>query len=287
MTRKAISPLRQRMIDDMTVRRMASHTQQGYIRAVKRFADFFGRSPDKATAEDVRCFHVHLAKTIDQIPTMNATMTALKFFFGVTLGRRDVVEGIPFAREPRKLPVILSPDEVARLLVATANIKCRTALSLAYATGLRASEVVSLKITDIDSKRMVVRVEQGKGSKDRYVMLSTCLLTLLRQWWKELEPEVWLFPSYQDRHMSARQFHRICQDTAKRAGIKKRVSPHTLRHSFATHLLERGIDIRLIQEMLGHKKLDTTTLYTHVAVKTLSNVTSPLDYLFEGMKPPA
>ncbi len=175
MTRKAISPLRQRMIDDMTVRRMASHTQQGYIRAVKRFADFFGRSPDKATAEDVRCFHVHLAKTIDQIPTMNATMTALKFFFGVTLGRRDVVEGIPFAREPRKLPVILSPDEVARLLAATANIKCRTALSLAYATGLRASEVVSLKITDIDSKRMVVRVEQGKGSKDRYVMLSPCL----------------------------------------------------------------------------------------------------------------
>jgi integrase/recombinase XerD len=248
MTRKAISPLRQRMIDDMTVRRMALHTQQGYIRAVKRFADFFGRSPDKATAEDVRCFHVHLAKTIDQIPTMNATMTGLKFFFGVTLGRRDVVEGIPFAREPRKLPVILSPDEVARLLAATANIKCRTALSLAYATGLRASEVVSLKITDIDSKRMVVRVEQGKGSKDRYVMLSPCLLTLLRQWWKALEPEVWLFPSYQARHMSARQFHRICQETAKRAGIKKRVSPHTLRHNsecwiIPSHLLAIAICI--------------------------------------------
>jgi integrase/recombinase XerD len=287
MTNKVISPLRQRMIDDMTMRRMSPKTQQGYIRAVKRFADFFGRSPDKATAEDIRCFHVHLAKTTDRIPTMNATMTALKFFFGVTLGRRDVIEAIPFAREPRKLPVVLSPEEVARLLAAAVNIKYRAALSLAYATGLRVSEVVSLKVTDIDSKRMVVRVEQGKGSKDRYVMLSPYLLTLLRQWWKELEPELWLFPSYQNRHMSARQLHRICQETAKRAGIKKRVSPHTLRHSFATHLLERGIDIRVIQAMLGHKKLDTTALYTQVAVKSVSAVTSPLDYLFAGIKPPA
>lgn len=287
MTNKVISPLRQRMVDDMTMRRMSPKTQQGYVRAVKRFADFFGRSPDKATAEDIRCFHVHLAKTMARIPTMNATMTALKFFFGVTLGRRDAIDAIPFAREPRKLPVVLSPEEVARLLAAAMNIKYRTALSLAYATGLRVSEVVSLKVTDIDSKRMVVRVEQGKGSKDRYVMLSPYLLTLLRQWWKELEPELWLFPSYQDRHMSARQLHRICQQTAKRAGIKKRVSPHTLRHSFATHLLERGIDIRVIQAMLGHKKLDTTVLYTQVAITSVSAVTSPLDYLFARMKPPA
>jgi integrase/recombinase XerD len=251
MTNKVISPLRQRMIDDMTMRRMSPKTQQGYIRAVKRFADFFGRSPDKATAEDIRCFHLHLAKTMGRIPTMNATMTAVKFFFGVTLGRRDLIEAIPFAREPRKLPVVLSPEEVARLLAAAVNIKYRAALSLAYATGLRVSEVVSLKVTDIDSKRMVVRVEQGKGSKDRYVMLSPYLLRLLRQWWKELEPELWLFPSYQNRHLSARQLHRICQETAKRAGIKKRVSPHTLRHSFATHLLERGIDIRVIQAMLS------------------------------------
>ena len=286
MTNKVISPLRQRMIDDMTMRRMSAKTQQGYIRAVKRFADFFDRSPDKATAEDIRRFHVHLARTMGRIPTMNATMTALKFFFGVTLGRRDLVDAIPFAREPRKLPVVLSPEEVARLLAAAVNIKYRTALSLAYATGLRVSEVVSLKVTDIDSKRMVVRVEQGKGSKDRYVMLSPHLLTLLRQWWKELEPELWLFPSYQDRHMSARQLHRICQETAKLARIKKRVSPHTLRHSFATHLLERGIDIRVIQAMLGHKKLDTTALYTQVAVKSVSAVTSPLDYLAR-MKPPA
>jgi integrase/recombinase XerD len=286
MTNKVISPLRQRMIDDMTMRRMSPKTQQGYVRAVKRFADFFGRSPDNATAEDIRRFHVHLARTMGRIPAMNATMTALKFFFGVTLGRRDVVDAIPFAREPRKLPVVLSPEEVARLLAAAVNIKYRTALSLAYATGLRVSEVVSLKVTDIDSKRMVVRVEQGKGSKDRYVMLSPYLLRLLRQWWKELEPELWLFPSYQDSHMSARQLHRICQETAKLAGIKKRVSPHTLRHSFATHLLERGIDIRVIQAMLGHKKLDTTALYTQVAVKSVSAVTSPLDYLAR-MKPPA
>jgi site-specific recombinase XerD len=287
MTNKVISPLRQRMIDDMTMRRMSAKTQQGYIRAVKRFADFFDRSPDKATAEDIRRFHVHLARTMGRIPTMNATMTALKFFFGVTLGRRDVVDAIPFAREPRKLPVVLSPEEVAQLLAAAVNIKYRAALSLAYATGLRVSEVVSLKVTDIDSKRMVVRVEQGKGSKDRYVMLSPYLLTLLRQWWKELAPELYLFPSYQDRHMSARQLHRICQETAKLAGIKKRVSPHTLRHSFATHLLERGIDIRVIQAMLGHKKLDTTALYTQVAVTSVSAVTSPLDYLFARMKPPA
>ena len=287
MTNKVISPLRQRMIDEMTMRRMSPKTQQGYIRAVKKFADFFGRSPDKATAEDIRRFHVHLAKTMGRIPTMNATMTALKFFFGVTLGRRDVVDAIPFAREPRKLPVVLSPEEVAQLLAAAVNIKYRTALSLAYATGLRVSEVVSLKVTDIDSKRMVVRVEQGKGSKDRYVMLSPYLLRLLRQWWKEFEPELWLFPSYQDSHMSARQLHRICQETAKLAGIKKRVSPHTLRHSFATHLLERGIDIRVIQAMLGHKKLDTTALYTQVAVNSVSAVTSPLDYLFARMKPPA
>jgi site-specific recombinase XerD len=287
MTNKVISPLRQRMIDDMTMRRMSAKTQQGYIRAVKRFADFFDRSPDKATAEDIRRFHVHLARTMGRIPTMNATMTALKFFFGVTLGRRDVVDAIPFAREPRKLPVVLSPEEVARLLAAAVNIKHRTALRLAYATGLRVSEVVSLKVTDIDSKRMVVRVEQGKGSKDRYVMLSPYLLTLLRQWWKQLEPELWLFPSYQDRHISARQLHRICQETAKLAGIKKRVSPHTLRHSFATHLLERGIDIRVIQAMLGHKKLDTTALYTQVAVKSVSAVTSRLDYLFARIKPPA
>jgi site-specific recombinase XerD len=215
MTKKVISPLRQRMIDDMTMRRMA-------------------------TAEDIRRFHVHLAKTMVRNPTMNATMTALKFFFRVTLGRPDVVEGIPFAREPRKLPVVLSPDEVARLLAAAANIKYRAALSLAYATGLRVSEVVSLKVTDIDSKRMVVRVEQGKGSKDRYVMLSPYLLTLLRQWWKELEPEIWLFPSYQDRHMSGRQLHRICQETAKQAGIKKRVSPHTLRHNSECRIIPRS-----------------------------------------------
>ena len=287
MTTQVISPLRQRMIDDMTMRRMASKTQQSYIRAVKSFADFFGQSPDRATAEDVRRFHIHLAKTIGRIPTMNATMTALRFFFTVTLGRKDVVDRIPFAREPRRLPVVLSPDEVARLLAAAENIKHHAALSLAYATGLRVSEVVSLKVTDIDSKRMVIRVEQGKGSKDRYVMLSPYLLKLLRQWWVEEKPKVWLFPGYHDRHLSARQLHRICQETAQLARIKKHVSPHTLRHSFATHLLERKTDIRVIQAMLGHKKLDTTALYTQVAVKSLRDVTSPLDYLFEGIKPPA
>jgi len=287
MTIEAISPLRRRMIEEMTIRHFSAKTQQQYIRAVKNFADFFGRSPDKATFEDIRRYQLHVAKSGVGVPTQNATMTALRFFFRVTLRRPEVTDEIAFSREPRRLPVVLSPDEVARFLAAIPGIKCRAALSAAYAAGLRVAEVVSLKIGDIDSTRMVIRVDQGKGRKDRYVMLSPHLLDLLRAYWKAVRPQGWLFPGrVPGQPLTTRQLNRACHIGAKRAGIEKRVSPHTLRHSFATHLLENKTDIRVIQVLLGHKKLDTTALYTRVAIKSIGEVTSPLDLLLTEVKPP-
>jgi len=294
MTEKAISPLRQRLIDDMTIRRLGPKTQHEYIRHVKSFADFLGRSPGKATAEDVHRYQLRLASIGTTVPTVNANASALRFFFRVTLKRSDLADEVVSAREPRRLPVVLSSDEVARLLTSATNIKHKALLSLAYATGLRASEVVSLKLTDIDRGRMVIRVEQGKGKKDRYVMLSPNLLELLRQWWRAARKkgwmypgQPWLFPSYRGQHTSGRQLHRIVRLAAGRAGITKRVGVHTLRHSFATHLLEQKTDIRVIQALLGHKKLDTTALYTRVAIKAIGEVTSPLDLLLNEVKPPA
>jgi integrase/recombinase XerD len=294
MTEKAISPLRQRLVEDMTVRRLGPKTQQDYIRHVKNFADFLGRSPGKATAEDVRRYQLRLASIGATVPTVNVSATALRFFFKVTLKRSDLADELVSAREPRRLPVVLSPEEVGRLLASATNIKHKAVLSLAYATGLRASEVVSLKLTDIDRERMVIRVEQGKGKKDRYVMLSPNLLELLRDWWRAARKkgwmypgQSWLFPGYRGQHTSARQLHRIVRLAAGRAGITKRVGVHTLRHSFATHLLEQKTDIRVIQVLLGHKKLDTTALYTRVAIKAIGEVTSPLDLLLSELKPTA
>ena len=218
----------------------------------------------------------------------NVSATALRFFFKVTLKRHDLAEALISTREPRRLPVVLSPEEVARLLASTTNIKHRAALCLTYATGLRRSEVVSLRLTDIDSDRMLIRVEQGKGKKDRYVILSPHLLELLREWWRAarkkgwMRPgQPWLFPGYRGQHMSPRQLHRLVCLAAARAGITKRVGVHTLRHSFATHLLEQKTDIRIIQVLLGHKKLDTTALYTRVAVSAIGEVMSPLDLLLK------
>ena len=286
MTEKAISPLRQRLIEDMTIRRLGPKTQHDYIRHVKSFADFLGRSAHKATAKDVHRYQLRLASIGATVPTVNVSASALRFFFKVTLRRSDLADEVVSAREPRRLPVVLSPEEVGRLLTSATNIKHKAILSLAYATGLRASEVVSLKLTDIDRERMVIRVEQGKGRKDRYVMLSPNLLGLLREWWRAarkkgwMHPgQPWLFPSYRGQHTSRRQLHRIVRLAAGRAGITKRVGVHTLRHSFATHLLEQKTDIRVIQVLLGHKKLDTTALYTRVAIHTIGQVTSPLDFL--------
>src|SRR5207253_11417744 len=254
MTDKAISPLRRRLIEDMAIRRLSPKTQYQYIRHVKRFADFVGRSADKATAEDVHRYQLWLASIGTTVPTVNVSATALRFFFKVTLKRRDLADAVVSVREPRRLPVVLSVEEVSRLLASTTNIKHKAALSLAYATGLRSSEVVSLKLTDIDSDRMVIRVEQGKGNKDRYVILSPNLLDILREWWRAARKkgwmhsgQPWLFPAYRGQHMSRRQLHRLVRMAAELASITKRVGVHTLRHSFATHLLEQKTDIRIMQ----------------------------------------
>jgi len=288
MTDTPVSPLRRRMIEDMTIRKFAPRTQEGYIRAVKNFSAFLGAAPDTASFEDVRRYQLHLVSSGTGVPTINHSLTALRFLFMVTLRKPDVVIHLPFVREARRLPVVLSPEEVARLLEAAPGLKYKAALSVAYGAGLRASEVISLKITDIDSARMVIRVEQGKGRKDRYVMLSEHLLALLRAWWKVARPQGWLFPGQNPVNpLTTRQLNRACHAAAQVAEIDKRVSLHTLRHSFATHLLEQKIDIRVIQVLLGHKKLDTTALYARVATKTIREVTSPLERLTMTVTPPA
>jgi site-specific recombinase XerD len=280
MTDKPISPLRQRMIEDMTARHFAEKAQTDYIRYVKSFAAFLGRSPDTAGAEDLRLFQQHMTKTHVSPGVINATVVALRFFFKVTLERDDLVRRLTLVSEPRRVPIVLSPEEVARLLTAAPGIKYRAALGVAYGAGLRVSEVVALKVNDIDRERMLLRVEQGKGQKDRFVMLSPQLLELLRDWRQVAQPRGWLFPGLDPVNpMSARQLCRAVSAAARAAGIAKRVSPHTLRHSFATHLLEQNVDIRVIQVLLGHAKLETTALYTRVAVNTIRDVTSPLERL--------
>ena len=285
MTDEAVSPLRRRMIEDMTIRKLAPKTQQGYIRTIKDFTVFLGRSPDSASLEDIRRFQLHLAQSGAQPPILNHTVSALRFFFRVTLKRHDIVEHTTFIRAPRKLPVVLSPEEVARILNAAPGLKYKAALSVAYGAGLRAAEVVSLKVCDIDSKRMIIRVEQGKGRKDRNVMLSPSLLELLRNWWRTARPQGWLFPGCNPvQPMTTRQLNRACHAAAEAAGIERNVSLHTLRHSFATHLLEQNIDIRVIQVLLGHAKLDSTALYTRVATKTIQQVMSPLEHIALQLK---
>jgi len=282
----SISPLRQRMIDDMTLRKLSPKTQAAYLRAVVKFTGFFGQSPDLATPEDLRRFQLDLVETGVSPTTINATLTGLGFLFGVTLERPDALKRTSRVRKPQKLPRVLSVEEVARLLAGARNLKHRAALAVAYGAGLRASEVVHLKVSDIDSERMIVRVVQGKGQRDRYAMLSPALLELLRAWWRQghaqgkMRPGGWLFPGRNPANpLSTRQLNKACHTAAQAAGLDKRVSMHTLRHSFATHLLENKVDIRLIQVLLGHRKLETTARYSHVATRTLGAVTSPLDQL--------
>ena len=285
---ETISPLRRRMTEDMTVRGFTASTQQGYLRAVRDFTAFLGRSPDRAGAEDLRRYQLEMRSRGVSATGMNAAVSALRFFFTVTLARHEAAAWMTTVREPRRLPVVLSPEEVARLLDAAPGLKYRAALSAAYGAGLRAAEVVSLKISDIDSTRMVIRVEQGKERKDRYVMLSPPLLDLLRAWWKEARPQGWLFPGQNPVNaLTTRQLRRACHAAAEAAGINKRVSLHTLRHSFATHLLERKVDIRVIQVLLGHNKLETTALYSQVATRTIREVESPLEHLALKTRPPA
>ena len=280
MSEKPISRLRQRMIDDMTARRFKEKVQKDYVRHVRTFAAFLGRPPDTATSEDLRRFQLHMAKQQIGAPTINSAIAALRFFFIVTLERPDLVRPLRTVNEPRKAPVVLSQEEVARLLEAAPSLKYKAALSVAYGAGLRVSEVANLKVSDIDSDRIMLRVEQGKGQRDRYVMLSPQLLELLRDWWRAARPPVWLFPGQNPINpITPRQLNRAVTAAKTLAGISKRISPHTLRHSFATHLLEQGVDIRVIQVLLGHAKLETTALYTRVAVNTVRDIKSPLERL--------
>jgi site-specific recombinase XerD len=291
MSDKSISPLRQRMTDDMTARRFSEATQRDYVRNVRNFTAFLGRSPDTATSNDLRRFQLHMAQQQISPWSINVAIAALRFFFTVTLERPDLVRPLRLVNEPRKAPVVLSQEEVAQLLEAAPGLKYKAALSVAYGAGLRVSEVANLKVSDIDSERMTLRVEQGKGQRDRYVMLSPQLLELLRDWWRAARPQVWLFPGQNPINpMTPRQLNRAVTTAKDLAGISKRVSPHTLRHSFATHLLEQGVDIRVIQVLLGHAKLETTALYTRVAVNTVRDVKSPLERLgvsLASRSPPA
>jgi site-specific recombinase XerD len=283
-----MSPLRRRMIEDMTVRNLSPATQRSYLHAVAKFSRYFGRSPDRLDLEDVRAFQVHLVANGISWPALNQTVCALRFFYGVTLGHGEIPERIPYAREPRKLPVVLSADEVVRFLEAVPSLKARTALTTAYAAGLRASEAVGLKVGDIDSGRMVIRVEHGKGGKDRYVMLSAQLLGILRIYWRLARPAEWLFPGREEsKPIDVQVLHSACRSARIAAGLDKRVTVHTLRHSFATHLLENGTDIRIIQVLLGHANLSSTARYTQVSAGLIRRTESPLDRLKLEVVPPA
>ena len=284
-----VSPLRQRMIEDMAARKLNPHTQRGHVYSCKRFAAWLKRSPDTATAEEVRQFQLQLIESGMSICNRNRIMTGVRFLFRVTLRRHDLAAEVWHIKEPERLPPVLSPEEVKRVLAMARSLKARAMLTLAYGCGLRAGEVVRLRAGDIDSEQKIIRIVQSKGRKDRHVMLPAEVLKLLRQWWKvrptasnnSVAPEQrWLFPGRgQHRPMTTRQFGRLFKEAAKAAGLRKTVSLHSLRHSFATHLLERGKDIRVIQALLGHSKPETTARYSRVAIGLIAKIESPLEGL--------
>lgn len=276
--------LRERFVADMAVRGFTEKTCKDYLRVVAGFAAFLKRSPDTATAEDIRRFQIGQSEGGMGAPAMNSTVAALRFLLNHTLDRPDLARKLIRLRYPRKLPVVLSPEEAARLIAATTCLKHRAALSVAYGAGLRVAEVASLRVGDIDSGRMLIVVARGKGGRGRHAMLSPGLLALLRAWWQEARregvmlPGGWLFPGQDPaKPITTRQLGRVVEAAAVAAELTKHVSPHTLRHSFATHLLEDGVDIRVIQALLGHAKLDNTALYTRVATRTVRSVTSPFE----------
>ncbi len=293
-SKSPITPLRQRMIEDMAARNLGRHSQRSHLSSCERFAAFLERSPETATADDIHRFQLFLIESGTSICNRNRIMTGVRFLFRVTLRRHDLAAEIYHLKEPQKVPVVMSQDEIRRLLAMAANIKVRAMLSLAYGCGLRAGEVVRLKVGDLDSAQTIIRVVQAKGRKDRNVMLPADILGLLRRWWKErprhqdrdlAAGDRWLFPGRNPgRPLTTRQFARLFQETLKKAGITKPVSLHSLRHSFATHLLERGVGIRVIQTLLGHDKLETTARYTRVATGLIAAVDSPLDDLGKGRR---
>ena len=275
-----LSPLRRRMIEDMTIRNLSPATQRSYLHAIKKFSEYFGRSPDRLGFEEVRAYQVHLASRGVAWSSMNQIVCALRFFYGVTLGQDDLPARITYARRPQILPVVLSPEEVGRFLAAIPNLKHRTALTTTYAAGLRVSEVVALRVEDIDSSRMVVRIGQGKGHRERQAKLSELLLGILRAYWKCQRPRPWLFPGrWPDRHLHPSTLSAACRSACAAAGLDKTVRVHSLRHSFATHHLEQGTDIRIVQALLGHRDLSTTARYTRVSATTIQATESLLDRL--------
>jgi site-specific recombinase XerD len=275
-----MTPLRQRMCEEMQIRNLSPATQRTYLTAVTQFAQHFGQSPAELGPDQIRAYQLHLLAQQRSISTLTITVCALRFLYQVTLGQDWAVEAIPYPRQPKQLPIVLSLAEVAQLLAATPGIKQQALLATTYAAGLRVSEVVHLKVSDIDSQRMVIRVHQGKGRKDRYVMLSPRLLEILRTYWRTKRPTEWLFPGNPcTKPMVTRSVNRVCGQAVHRAGLTKPVTVHTLRHSFATHLLEAGVDVRTIQLLLGHRSLRTTAGYLHVALHKVQTTPSPLDLL--------
>ena len=293
-SKTATTPLREQMIADMAARNLNPHTQRSHIHSCKRFAAFLGRSPDTASADQVKAFQLHLIESGASICNRNRIMTGVKFLLKVTLRRHDLAAEIYHLKEPQKVPVVMSSQEIERLLAMAVSLQARVMLTLAYGCGLRAGEVVRLKAGDIDRAQKIIRVVQAKGRKDRHVMLPTDAHALLRQWWLERSSkhdrgvpgeQRWLFPGRRrNLHITTRQFGRLFQQTAEAAGIRKPVTLHTLRHSFATHLLEAGVDIRKIQALLGHDKLETTARYAFVATGMISKIQSPLDDLVARRK---
>ena len=276
-----MTPLRRRMIEDMILRNYSPGTIQTYVLCIARFAEHFGCSPERLGVEQVRGFLLHLRNERRVgMSYYNQNRCALRFLYEITLGRDDIAQSIAPAKQPRTLPVVLSTDEVARFFAAITNIKHRAILMTAYAAGLRVSEVVNLRVSDIDSQRMVIRINQGKGQKDRYTMLSPRLLEVLRAYWKAVRPKGILFPgAIPDRPISTGSVRQVCYQAREVAGLDKHVVVHTLRHSFATHLLEAGTDLRTIQVLLGHRSFNTTARYVHVATASLPSVKSPFDRL--------
>ncbi len=273
--------LRQRMLEDLRIRNLAEGTQRSYVANVAAFARHFGRSPTELGPGHIRAWQVHLVEERKIAwSTLNVAVCALRFLYGTTLGKDWVIPYIPYAKPEKKLPVVLSPREVQRLLGALSNPKHRAMLMVAYSGGLRVSEVAHLRLEDIDSQRMLIHVRHTKSRKDRFVPLSPKLLEELRAYWRAARPRPFLFPGPDPlRPITRSTIAKVCKQAAQSAGIERRVSPHTLRHSFATHLLEAGVDVRTIQMLLGHAALKTTSRYTHVSTERLSSIRTPLDLL--------
>ena len=275
-----ISPLRQRMIEDMMIRNLSPATQQSYIYAVARFSRHFGCAPDQLSLEQVRSYQLHLIRQKRSWSHVNQVACALRFLYGITLGQTEAFERIVGGYKPDKLPLVLSAEEIARFLQAVSGVRNRVVLKTAYAAGLRVGEVTRLKVSSIDSKRMLIHIENGKGGRDRYAMLSPRLLEILRAYWKRVRPGLWLFPGRDPSgHVTARTIQGACRVARRRARLGKPVTVHTLRHSFATHLLERGVDIRIIQVLLGHVDLGSTARYAQVATNLIAGTGSPFDQL--------